>query len=60
VMERDTHRIRLVTHRLVDDGQIERAAAIVADVVERHAVPEVALPDVEGVDELLADEPGGT
>lgn len=59
VMERDTHRIRLVTHRLVDDEQVERAAAILAEVVARHGAPEVALPEVEGVDELLADEAGG-
>jgi threonine aldolase len=56
VMERDTHRIRLVTHRLVDDDQVERAAAIVADVVERNAVPEFVLPEVEGFDGELPDD----
>lgn len=36
VMERDPSRIRLVTHRLVGDEEVERAAAIVAGVVERE------------------------
>ena len=50
VMERDTTRIRLVTHRLIGDEEVERAAAILAEVVERHAVPPPAeLP--AGVDE---------
>jgi threonine aldolase len=44
VLERDTARIRLVTHRLVGDGEIERAVAIVAETVERHAVPPFELP----------------
>lgn len=52
VMERDSSRIRLVTHRLVDDAEIEAAAAIVAEVVERHAVPPLVLPalDLSDVD----------
>jgi threonine aldolase len=51
VMERDTSRIRLVTHRLVGDEEIERAAAIVAEVVDRHAIPPDEVPLREG-DEL--------
>lgn len=47
VMERDTTRIRLVTHRLVGDEDVERAAAIVAEVVERHAVPPLELPEID-------------
>jgi len=54
--ERDLSRLRFVTHRLVGDAEIERAAAIVAGVVERHAVPSVAEPAVEGLDEYLAWE----
>jgi hypothetical protein len=50
VMERDTSRVRLVTHRLVGDEEIERAAAIFTDVVERHAVPAEELPLVEDYD----------
>ncbi len=46
VLERDTTRIRFVTHRLVRDEDVEQAAAIVADVVERHAVPPIVLPPV--------------
>ena len=51
-MERDTSRIRFVTHRLISDEEVERAAAVVADVVERHAVPPLELPEIEGLDEL--------
>lgn len=51
-MERDAGRIRLVTHRLVGDAEVEAAAEIVAAVVERHAVPPVELPAIEGLDEL--------
>jgi threonine aldolase len=36
VLERDTDRLRLVTHRLIGDDEIERAVAIVADTVARH------------------------
>ena len=56
VMERDSTRIRLVTHRLVGDAEIEQAAAIVAEVVERHAVPPPEEPEIEGLDEYLAWE----
>jgi threonine aldolase len=52
VMERDSARIRFVTHRLIDDGDVAAAASIVATVVERHAVPPVELPEIEGLDEL--------
>jgi threonine aldolase len=44
VLERDTARIRLVTHRLIGDEEIERAVAIVAATVERHAVAPFELP----------------
>ena len=56
VFERDPTRIRFVTHRLVGDAETEEAAAIVADVVERHAVPPPEEPEVEGLDEYLAWE----
>jgi threonine aldolase len=36
VMERDTSRIRLVTHRLIEDGDVERAAVLIAEAVERR------------------------
>ena len=47
VFERDTARIRLVTHREVGDAEVEEAARIVADVVERHAAPPVELPEID-------------
>jgi threonine aldolase len=47
VLERDTGRVRLVTHRLIGDGEIERAVAIVADTVARHSVPAVGLPMID-------------
>ena len=56
MFERDPTRIRFVTHRLVGDAETEEAAAIVADVVERHAVPPLDEPEVEGLDEYLAWE----
>ena len=58
VLERDTSRIRLVTHRLVGDPEIERAVAIVAETVERHAVPPPELPalDFDWEAELADDE----
>ena len=54
--ERDLNRLRFVTHPLVGDAEIEQAAAIVAGVVERHAVPPAEEPEVEGLDEYLAWE----
>jgi threonine aldolase len=36
-MERDTTRIRFVTHRLIGDADVARAAEAVAAVVEEHA-----------------------
>jgi threonine aldolase len=45
VLEADTSRIRLVTHRLIGDDEIERAVAIVAETVARHAVPLLELPE---------------
>jgi threonine aldolase len=59
VMERDAARVRLVTHRLVTDDDVEEAARIVADVVERHAVSPEALPQVEGFAEFEAAESAG-
>jgi threonine aldolase len=50
VMERDPSRIRFVTHRLIADEDIEQAVAIVAEVVERHTVPQP--PDLPTVSEL--------
>ena len=49
-------RLRFVTHPLIGDAEIEQAAAIVADVVERHAVAPAEEPEVEGLDEYLAWE----
>jgi threonine aldolase len=56
VLERDSTRVRLVTHRLVGDADIARAAEIMAEVVERHAVALVEEPEVEGLEEYLAWE----
>ena len=47
VLERDTSRIRLVTHRLIGDAEVEQAVATVADVVERHAVPVPVVPELD-------------
>jgi hypothetical protein len=56
VFERDPTRLRFVTHPLIGDAEIEQAAAIVAGVVERHAVPPAEEPEIEGLDEYLAWE----
>ena len=57
VMERDTSRVRLVTHRLIGDEEIERAAAVIAEIVDRHAIPPLELPEIEGLDEdMLLDD----
>jgi threonine aldolase len=53
-MERDAARLRFVTHRLISDDDVATAASVVADAVERHAVPPTELPDVEGFEELDA------
>ena len=45
-MSLDSTRVRFVTHRLISDEDVEQAAAIVAEVVERHAVPALELPEV--------------
>ena len=58
-MERDASRIRLVTHRLVTDGDVEDAARIVAEVVERHAEVPTVLPEVEGFAEFEASAADG-
>jgi threonine aldolase len=47
VLEQDTARVRLVTHRLIGDDEIERAVAIVAETVARHAVPPLVLPEID-------------
>ncbi len=51
VLVRDASRIRLVTHRLIGDQEVEQAAEILAETVARHAVPVEALPEVEGMEE---------
>ncbi len=38
-LERDTSRIRFVTHRLIGDAEISRAAELVAALVAEHAHP---------------------
>jgi threonine aldolase len=53
VLERDTSRIRLVTHRCIGDAEIERAAAIIAGTVDRHFVPPLEVPEPEGYDAEL-------
>jgi threonine aldolase len=54
--ERDTTRIRFVTHRLIGDAEIERAVAVVAETVERHAVPPVELPEIDDSWEAELDD----
>lgn len=44
-LARDAGRLRFVTHRLIGDAEVERAAAVVAEVVERHAVAPVEPPE---------------
>ena len=46
VLERDSSRIRLVTHRLIGDAEVERAVAIVGEVVEQHAAP-LVVPELD-------------
>jgi len=46
VLERDTSRIRLVTHRLIGDAEVERAVGIVGEVVEQHAAP-LVVPELD-------------
>jgi len=55
-MERDAARIRFVTHRLISDEDVETVAAVVADIVERHAVPPAELPAIAGLEELEEPE----
>lgn len=38
-MERDTNRLRFVTHRLIGDAEVERAAELVGLTVAEHAHP---------------------
>jgi threonine aldolase len=56
VLERDTSRVRLVTHRLIGDEEVERAVAIVAETVARHAVPPVELPVIDDSWEAELDD----
>jgi threonine aldolase len=56
VMSLDSTRLRFVTHRLIDDEDVERAAAIVAEVVERHAVPLPELPDIDELEDFSGPE----
>jgi threonine aldolase len=56
VMERDPSRIRFVTHRLIGDEDVERAATIVAEVVERHASPPPELPVVDDLEQFDGPE----
>jgi threonine aldolase len=56
VMERDPSTIRLVTHRLIGDEDVERAAAAVAEVVERHALPPAELPLVDELETFEGPE----
>jgi threonine aldolase len=56
VLERDTSRIRLVTHRLVGDDEIEHAVAIVSETVARHAVPPLELPVIDDAWESEPDD----
>jgi threonine aldolase len=55
--ERDTSRVRFVTHRLIGDAEVERAVAVVAETVERHAVPPVELPEIDDSWESELDDP---
>jgi threonine aldolase len=54
-MERDAARIRFVTHRSISDEDVETVATVMADLVERHAVPPAELPEIEGLEELEDD-----
>lgn len=56
VLEWSASRVRLVTHRLIDDAEVEAAARIVAEIVERHAVPPEELPEVEGYAAFVEEE----
>jgi threonine aldolase len=47
VLERDTSRIRLVTHRLIGDDEIEHAVAILTETVARHAVSLLEVPELD-------------
>lgn len=47
VLDRDSSRIRLVAHRLIGDDEVERAVAIVAETVARHAVPLFDVPELD-------------
>ena len=59
VFERDTIRIRLVTHREISDDDVAAAVRIVADVVERHAAPPVELPEIDDSWETALESPEG-
>ena len=38
-LERDTSRVRFVTHRLIGDAEVARAAELVAELAAEHAQP---------------------
>ena len=59
VLERDTARLRLVTHRLIGDDEVERAISIVAETVARHAVPPLELPEPDDAWEAEPDDLDG-
>lgn len=59
----DSTRVRFVTHRLIADGDVEAAAAVVAEVVERHAMPPPELPEIDDLEDFSGpewEEPEGT
>lgn len=58
VLERDARRIRLVTHRLIGDGEVDQAVRLVAEVVARHAGAPDELPEVEGYAAFVEGERG--
>ena len=60
MIELDTTRSGSSRTRLIGDEDVHRAAAIVAEVVERNAVPPPELPDLDWVEALeAADSRGG-
>jgi len=57
VLERGTGWIRLVTHRLIEDADVEQAAATIAAIVEQHAVEPLEIPEIDWEDEEEAATP---
>lgn len=56
VLDRDSSRIRLVTHRGIGDADVEGAAAIIAETVARHFVPPIEDPVSEWDEDDLGEE----